>query len=93
MSGLPDSIISWSAYVINLQPFPLDLDWYLNQSIADGTLTLTLPWVCELLVMMDAVCATLKRSKIVLAAVNNLYNQVSREFNYCYLRTVYRYCG
>ena len=35
--------------------------------------------------MMDAVCATLKRSKIVLAAVNNLYNQVSREFNYCYI--------
>ena len=63
---------------IIFQPFPMDLSDHLEKSVSTGTLTLTLPWICDILLMMDTVCVSLRPAKEFLAALNEIYVQVNR---------------
>eukprot|EP00116_Pleurobrachia_bachei_P002113 sb/3462375/ len=53
--------------------FPLDVERFIVTSIREGTLSLTLPWICELLVMMDLVSITMTTPRSALALLNSVY--------------------
>ena len=76
-----------SNVLCTLQSFPMNLKTHLEHAIRTGTVTLTVPWICDILVMMDAVCITLEKSKEFLYLVNQLYVQVfevRQECDCCY---------